>query len=63
MYTWELERYIKERGRILTRDEYYKVVNRVDNPQIKDVTADKNGIITMRMEHDEILQFKCRTDT
>lgn len=63
MYTWELENYIKERGRILTREEYYKVVNRVDNPQIKNVTVDKNGTVAMRMEHDEILQFKCNLDT
>lgn len=59
MYTWEIERFIKERGGILTRDEYYSVVNRVNNPQIKDVKSDKDGNIEMRMEHDEIFKFRC----
>ena len=37
MYTWEIEKFLTEHNRIVTRDEFYKIVNQVDNPQIKDV--------------------------
>ena len=37
MYTWEIEKFLAERNRIVTRDEFYKVVNELDNPQIENV--------------------------
>lgn len=37
MYTWEIEKFLAEHNRIVTRDEFYKVVSKVDNPQVKDV--------------------------
>ena len=37
MYTWEIEKFLTEHNRIVTRDEFYKIINQVDNPQIKDV--------------------------
>ena len=37
MYTWEIEKFLVEHGRVITRDEFYKIINQVDNPQIKDV--------------------------
>ena len=37
MYTWEIEKLLAEHNRIVTRDEFYKIINQVDNPQIKDV--------------------------
>jgi hypothetical protein len=37
MYSWEIENFIKERNNVLTTDEFVKVVNKVDNPQIEDV--------------------------
>lgn len=37
MYTWEIEKFLAQHNRIITRDEFYKIVNKVDNPQIIDV--------------------------
>ena len=37
MYTWEIEKFLASRNRIVARDEFYQVVNQVDNPQVKDV--------------------------
>ena len=37
MYTWEIEKFLASKNRIVTRDEFYKIVNQVDNPQITDV--------------------------
>lgn len=42
MYTWEIENLLARKGRIVTREEFYKVVNQVDNPQIIDVRYDAN---------------------
>lgn len=42
MYTWEIENLLARKGRIVTREEFYKVVNQVDNPQITDVQYDKS---------------------
>ena len=43
MYTWEIEKFLAERNRIVTREEFYKVVNQVDNPQVIDVKYNKNS--------------------
>ena len=40
MYTWEIRNFVRERNYLLTREEFVKAVNKVDNPQILDV---KNG--------------------
>lgn len=37
MYSWELDNFVKERNNVVTRTEFFKLVNRVDNPQVKDV--------------------------
>lgn len=42
MYTWEIENLLARKGRIVTREEFYKIVNQVDNPQITDVQYDKS---------------------
>lgn len=42
MYTWEIENFLRNNNRIVTREEFYKVVNQVDNPQIIDVRYDAN---------------------
>ena len=42
MFSWELQNYINERNGILNREEFVKVVNLVDNPQIIDVVPVKN---------------------
>lgn len=33
MYTWEIEKFLAERNRTVTREEFYKIVNQMDNPQ------------------------------
>lgn len=38
MYTWEIEKFLADRNRIVTREEFLKIVNQVDNPQITDVS-------------------------
>ncbi|MDE7422427.1 MAG: hypothetical protein K2N51_01840 [Lachnospiraceae bacterium] len=43
MYTWEIEKFLAERNRIVTREEFYKLVNQVDNPQVIDVRYDKDS--------------------
>ena len=43
MYTWEIEKFLAERNRIVTREEFYKVVNQVDNPQVIDVKYNKDN--------------------
>ena len=42
MYTWEIENFLRNNNRIVTREEFYKIVNQVDNPQITDVQYDKS---------------------
>ena len=37
MYTWEIEKFLAQHNRIITRDEFCKIINKVDNPQVKDV--------------------------
>lgn len=37
MYSWEIKNYIKERNYVLDREEFVRVVNQVDNPQVTDV--------------------------
>lgn len=37
MYTWEIENYLASKNRIITREEFCKIINQVDNPQITDV--------------------------
>lgn len=43
MYTWEIEKFLAERNRIVTREEFYKIVNQVDNPQVIDVRYNKDS--------------------
>ena len=61
MYTWEIEKFLAEKNRIVTREEFYKIVSQVNNPQITDVKYDKNrnvyelmtsdnGFLTFRLE-------------
>jgi hypothetical protein len=38
MYTWEIEKFLAEKNRIVTREEFLKIINQVDNPQITDVS-------------------------
>ena len=45
MYSWELLNFIKERNNKLTTSEFVKVVNKVDNPQIKDVYKENNEFV------------------
>ena len=45
MYTWELKNFVNQRNGKVSREEYIKVVNKVDNPQIVDVTVENvNGV-------------------
>lgn len=45
MYTWELKNFVNQRNGKVSREEYIKLVNRVDNPQIRDVKVeDENGV-------------------
>ena len=45
MYTWELKNFVSQRNGKVSREEYIKVVNQVDNPQIVDVTVENiNGV-------------------
>lgn len=37
MYTWEIEKFLAQHNRIVTRDEFCKIINQVDNPQVTDV--------------------------
>lgn len=37
MYTWEIEKFLAQHNRIITRNEFCKIINQVDNPQVKDV--------------------------
>lgn len=51
MYTWEIEKFLAEHNRIITKDEFYKVVNKVDNPQVKDVEyKGEYGLYTIKTE-------------
>lgn len=43
MYTWEIEKFLAERNRIVTREEFYKIVNQVENPQVIDVKYNKDS--------------------
>ena len=43
MYTWEIRNFVRERNYLLTREEFVKAVNRVDNPQILDVKKMDDG--------------------
>lgn len=40
MYSWEIEKLLAEKNNIITRDDFYKIINKVDNPQIKDVKTE-----------------------
>lgn len=40
MYTWELQNFVNQRNGNVSREEYIKLVNRVDNPQITDVAVE-----------------------
>lgn len=40
MYTYELQNFVNQRNGNVSREEYIKLVNRVDNPQITDVAVE-----------------------
>lgn len=40
MYSSEIEKLIVEKGGVITKEDFYKVVNKVDNPQIKNVKTE-----------------------
>ncbi|MCR4803677.1 MAG: hypothetical protein K5895_11875 [Lachnospiraceae bacterium] len=37
MFSWEIDKLISDNHRIITREQFYSIVNKIDNPQIKDV--------------------------
>lgn len=40
MYSWEIEKLIAQNNGIVTREQFYSIVNKVDNPQVKDVKCE-----------------------
>lgn len=37
MFSWEIENLINKNNKVITREQLLKIINKVDNPQIKDV--------------------------
>ena len=50
MYSWEIQNFLKERNYEVTKDEFVKVINQVDNPQVRNVTVDRKIVTTYRMQ-------------
>lgn len=45
MYSFEIEKFIASKGRILTREEFIHCINNVDNPQVSDVKKLENSFM------------------
>ena len=45
MYSWEIEKLIAQNNGIITREQFYSIINKVDNPQVKDVKTENVFII------------------
>ena len=66
MYTWEIEKFLVEHNRTITIEEFYKIINKVDNPQIKDVTYDSTyGRYNIETDDGKVMEVfvKNRRDT
>lgn len=60
MYTWEIENYLKERNFEVNRNEFLKVVSRVENPQILDVRPVSTNTFNLITSDDGNLTFKVK---
>lgn len=45
MYSWEIEKLIAQNNGIITREQFYSIINKVDNPQVKDVKTENVFVI------------------
>ena len=45
MYSWEIEKLIVQNNGIITREQFYSIINKVDNPQVKDVKTENVFVI------------------
>ena len=45
MYSWEIEKLIAQNNGIITKEQFYSIINKVDNPQVKDVKTENVFII------------------
>lgn len=45
MYSWEIEKLVSQNNGIITKEQFCSIVNKVDNPQIKDVKCENVFII------------------
>ena len=57
MYTWEIRKYLRDRNYVVNREEFLKIVNQVDNPQIVDVRKAKNVFEMITSDDDEKIVF------
>lgn len=63
MYTWELKNFVNQRNGKVSREEYIKVVNKVDNPQIVDVAVENmNGVAKTTVTTSDEGSFSFLTD-
>ena len=45
MYSWEIEKLIAQNNGIITKEQFYSIINKVDNPQVKDVKTENVFVI------------------
>lgn len=42
MFSWEIENYLNDKNNILNEKEFIQLVDKINNPQIKDVKLSRN---------------------
>ena len=45
MFSWEIENYLNNKNNILNEKEFIQLVDKINNPQIKDVKLSRNVFI------------------
>ena len=58
MYSWEIEKLIAQNNGIITREQFYSIVNKVDNPQVKDVKSE--NVFTIETEDGYTIHTKVK---
>lgn len=58
MYSWEIEKLIAQNNGIITREQFYSIVNKVDNPQVKDVKCE--NMFTIKTEDGYTIHTKVK---
>ena len=58
MYSWEIEKLVTQNNGIITREQFYSIVNKVDNPQGKDVKCE--NMFTIKTEDGYTIHTKVK---